>query len=133
MKLSIKLLSTLVLFLTIGSSVFAQKGERPQHDPVEMAERETSRLTEELELGESQVIKMKEINLAYAKKMQEARENNSENREAMKEVRDAINSDKSAEIKTILSEDQYKKYESLMAERGNRKGRSGKRGRGERG
>ena len=89
-----------------------------------MAERETTRLVEKLTLDETQTAKVQEINLTYAKKMQEAREDNKGNREAMKEIRTAIDAEKTAELKQVLTEAQFQTYEEMQSKRG--KGRGGR-------
>ena len=127
MKSSIKVITALLLFFAICTATSAQRGgERPS--PEEMAARQTKQMTEKLQLDEAQTAKVKEINLTYAKKMQEVRDNNRGNREAMREAVTALQKEKSAELKTVLSEEQLKSYEEMLAKRGGRRGGPGKRG-----
>jgi len=129
MKSSIKFLAIIALFFTFNFAAHAQRGGGPSLNPEQMAEKETTRLVEELTLDEAQAAKVKEINLAYAKKMQEARDDNKGNRDAMKEIVASIHTEKSAEMKMILSEAQFKTFEEIQAKQaGRKKGRGGKGG-----
>lgn len=105
----------------------AQRSERGKKnvDPTKMAERQTSQMVDKLSLDEVQTAKVKEINLAYAKKMHEAREDNKGNRDAMKEIVTAIESEKAAEMKTVLTGKQYRTFEKMQTEQSNHKGRKG--------
>ena len=92
-----------------------------------MAEKETTQMVEKLNLDEVQTVKIKEINLTFAKKKQEAKDENKGNKEAIKIITEAINNEKNAEIKQVLTDEQFKTYEELQAKK--TKGRGGKRGR----
>lgn len=127
MKSSIKFLAIIALFFTFNFAANAQRGVGQQHDPKQMAERQTTQMVEQLTLDETQTAKVKEINLTYAKKMQEAREDNKDNREAMKEIGAAINLEKSTEMKQVLTEAQFKAYEEMQVKKG--RGKGGKGGR----
>ena len=126
MKSSIKFLVILALVFTISFTANAQRGERKAPDPEKMAEKQTSKMVEKLALDQTQAAKVQAINLTYAKKMHEAREEHKEARDAMRKIGDAIHSEKSAEMKTILTDAQYKSYEEMEKKRGPHKG--GKRG-----
>lgn len=127
MKSSIKFLAIIALFFTFNFAANAQRGVGQQHDPKQMAERQTTQMVEQLTLDETQTAKVKEINLTYAKKMQEAREDHKDNREAMKEIGAAINLEKSTEMKQVLTEAQFKAYEEMQVKKG--RGKGGKGGR----
>ncbi|MEM1120248.1 MAG: DUF4890 domain-containing protein [Bacteroidota bacterium] len=127
MKSPIKFVVIIALFFAFTFSANAQRGDRPPRDPAQMAERQTTQMVEKLGLDEIQTVKVKEINLAYAKKMQEAHEDNEGNREALREIRTAINTEKSAELKLILTEEQFSAYEEMQAKRGKGKRKGGKR------
>lgn len=129
MKSSIKFLAIIALFFTFNFAANAQRGGGKQPDPAQMAERETTQMVEKLGLNDTQAVKVKEINLTYAKKMQEAMAGREENRDAMKEIGAAIQKEKSAEMKIVLLEKQFKAYEKMQAEQGDRmKGNGGKNG-----
>lgn len=121
MKSSIKFLAIVALFFSVNFTAFAQQRGQPL-DAEQMAEKQTTQMVEKLNLDEAQTSKVKAINLIYAKRMQEAHEDNKDNREAMKEVRTAINAEKSADLSLVLTDDQFKAYQELEQDRGQRGG-----------
>ena len=84
-------------------------------------------MIEKLNLSEVQAAKVKELNLTYAKKMHEAQQENKGNRNAMKEIRASIDNNKNAELKQVLTTEQFKSYEEMLAKKGKKKGRKGSR------
>lgn len=124
MKLSIKFLAIVALVFTFNFAANAQRGDRQPPSPEKMAERQTTRMVEHLALSETQAAQVQQIHLAYAQKMHEARENNEGNREAMKEIRTAINTEKETELQQVLTAEQFQTYAETKAKRG--KGRKGK-------
>lgn len=134
MKASIKFLAMIALIFTFSFAANAQRGgdrERPM--PEQMAERQTERMVEQLELNDTQAAQVEKINLAAAVKMQEARENSDGDREAMKEVRTAIRTEQTAALQSVLTEAQFQTYEESLAQGGKRKKGKGRRGDGDRG
>lgn len=129
MKLSSKIFTTIALILAISFSANAQRGERKAQDPEKRAAKQTAQMIEKLALSEDQATKVQEINLAYAIKMKEARENNKESREAMKEMRKEMDSAKNAELKAVLTQEQFQTLETMEKQRKPRrgKGKSGNR------
>lgn len=113
MKSSSRILAIIALFLTVSFTAFAQRGERKAPNPEKKAEKQTAQMVKALQLDEAQTSEVQAINLTYAKKMHEAMEGNKEAREAMKKIKDAINSEKNAEMKAVLNEEQYKSYQVL--------------------
>ena len=128
MKSSIKVFAAILFFFAVCTAVNAQRGGGQPPSPEDMAARQTDQMTKKLNLDEAQTAKVKEINLTYAKKMLETRENNRGDRQAMREAITPIQEEKNAELKTILTEEQYKSYEEMLAKRGGRRGGQGKRG-----
>ena len=124
MKLSINVLLFTALFLFMGFNADAQRRGGPPNAE-EMANKQTEHMTEELSLSTDQVAKVEAINLDYAKRIQAAREENAGNRSAMKEIMTAIENEKAAEMKTVLTEDQYKSFEEMQANQAKPKGRRG--------
>lgn len=125
-------MKSLSMFLAIATLSFAfsftanaQRGNRQPPNPEQMAERQTSQMVEKLNLDEVQTAKVKEINLTFAKKMHEVREENKDNRDAMKEIVTAVENEKAAEMKTVLTAKQYKTFENMQNEQTGRKGRKG--------
>jgi len=111
-------------FCLFTSVIFAQnrpqRGEgRPQMTTEERVKMQTDRMKENLTLDDKQYESVKELNLKYAKKMEE---NTERNRETFQKM----NEEKNKELKEILTEEQYKKFEEQNANRG-RNGRQGNR------
>lgn len=107
-------------FLAIAQFAFAQRGGgegRRGGSPEEMANRQTARMAEELDLSEAQVEKIKELNLLYAKKMRELRANAGDDRTGMREKMGALFQEKETELKKYLTTEQFEKYKKLEAER----------------
>ncbi|OIQ28724.1 MAG: hypothetical protein BM564_08100 [Bacteroidetes bacterium MedPE-SWsnd-G2] len=141
-----KILATIALAL-ITTSTFAQKPQHHQdrnhHDrmemmkdltPQEMAELKTKKMTLHLDLTDSQQKEMMALNLELAKtqkaKMQ-AREKQDKKPELSKEERLAKMNEKldhqiatKKRVKNILDEEQFEKWERMMAkkQRGKKKG-----------
>ena len=122
-----KFLAFIALFFTFTFAANAQRGDGQRLAPEDMAEKETTRMVEKLSLDQTQAAKIKEINLTYAKKMQAAHEDNKGDREAMKEIGAAIDTEKSAELKQVLTQSQFTAYEQMKGENGKGRGK-GKKG-----
>ncbi len=123
---------SLILFLfmaTVGITVAQQAdGRRQSRTPEERAELMTNRMVKDLALTSEQASKLKEVNLAQAKKMEtiwaKQTEDRKENRE---EARVALSSTEE-KYKEILTPEQFEKYEKNKEERiDKRKGRLGER------
>lgn len=126
-KSPIKFLAIIALFFAISFTANAQRGDRQALSPEQIAEKETTRLVEKLSLNETQTAQVQEITLAYAKQLQEAHENNEGDRAALKEIRTAINTEKTTELQQVLTEEQFIALDEIQAKKGKRKG--GKKGR----
>jgi hypothetical protein len=134
MKASIKFLALIALIFTFSFAANAQRGgDRERPTPEQMAERQTERMVEQLELNDTQAAQVKEINLAAAVKMQEARENSDDDREAMREVGKTIRTEQTTALQAVLTEAQFQTYEETLAQRGKRKKGKGRRGDSDRG
>jgi Spy/CpxP family protein refolding chaperone len=142
MNLSKRLLSAAAFLFILTISVSAQRGERgPRGDreksPEKMAERQTNRMTEGLDLTEAQAEKIMAINLMYAEKTLAAREEAKRKeelerekvREALKPMRDA----QEAELLSVLTPEQAEKFTAFMKEREEKGPRRGKGRKGEKG
>ncbi len=101
-------------------------GGRGQFSPEDMASRQTDQIGEYVTFTEGQRDKIYQLNLKYARKMQELRSGVSfrdmsdEQRAEMRKNMDQQQADKEAEMKSILSADQmtqYQKYQTEMRER----------------
>ncbi|HMQ49006.1 MAG TPA: hypothetical protein PKA00_16080 [Saprospiraceae bacterium] len=113
MKRSIQLLVSTVLFLALALTVNAQRGEGFP-TPEEMAERQTAHMTDQLKLSDEQKEQVKSINLTFSKKAHEIRQ---EQRQKEQAAMEKIKNEKLAEMKKVLSDEQYKQLEALHAER----------------
>lgn len=114
------------LFLIGAASVSAQGTERP--DPAERAEKQAERMATVLDLTPEQAEKVREINQSFAERAKAGREDLRKQREAMQEARKAA-------LKSVLTEEQFTKLETLQAQRMERRDERGgaDRGKGKRG
>ena len=127
MKLLSKFLVITTLLFAFSFAANAQRGNRQPLNPEQMAENQTTQMVEKLSLDAVQTAKVKELNLTYAKKMHEAREDNKGNRDAMKEILASIDTEKKAELKQVLTEVQFKSYEEMQGKKKTRKRKKGNR------
>ena len=114
-------LATIILVFAItGMGTFAYSQENldefmTETTPEERAQFQTDYMKENLSLTGDQEKKVHDVNVKYAEKMQEAYEaptNEQQKLNAMKR----INAEKEAELKLILSGDQYSTYEKNKEE-----------------
>ncbi len=118
--ISILLLALASIFsISCGSS----QNTTTSHDSTEvikkisleqMGERQTTQMTERLNLTPDQSIAVNAINIEYAKKLEDIRQQ-PRSRSKMNAFI-SMNKSKSADMKKILSSDQYKVYEEMMDE-----------------
>ncbi|MEM9832654.1 MAG: hypothetical protein AAF944_18630 [Bacteroidota bacterium] len=117
--------------LLIGTAAWAQPeggNGRRGGDPSQRAERLTASMTELLDLNEDQQNQVGDLNLEYAMKIQENREESQGDREAMRESMVALNQEKEEKLSAILSEEQMQLYHEKKEEfRKNSRERRGKR------
>lgn len=137
-----------VALLVIGLTTFAQekgkKGERKNMSPEERTEIRVEKMTKELDLNETQQKQVKEL-LASQKEDREeiiekrkeiketAEKATKEQREEMKAIMEEKKEAIKSKMKTILTDDQFKKWESNLedkkektTERKKRKGKKSK-------
>lgn len=123
-------ISGLILF-TFFSALQAQqpRGEGRDFSPEQRAAQQTALMTEKLSLSEAQTAKIKEINLKYAQKTKDARDaNTGGDWSAMREKMVAMRSEQDAELKTMLTSDQWTAWEKVREEQRNNRGGRGDRG-----
>ena len=99
-----------------------------QATPEERAERQTSMMTEQLGLSADQVTKLKPILLARVTEQSSLREKMQGDREAMIGEFRKLNEKYNAQIKAVLTAEQYAKYE---ANQGQMRGGGQRRGQGQ--
>ncbi len=106
-----------------GLTLQAQPGGGRAQNPEQRAEQQTATMTEKLSLSEAQAGKVKEINLKYAKKMQEARDQANGDWEAMRGTMGTMRTEQDSELQTVLTEEQWQQWikyrEEMRANRGN--------------
>jgi hypothetical protein len=88
----------------------------------ERVKAQTDRMKKDYELTDAQYDSVKKINLKYAKKAEETMRGNRDNREQNREILRKNQEEKSKELKAILTETQYKKYEEQLKARRERGG-----------
>lgn len=126
-----KILSVIICAF-IATSAFAQgfggQGGAPQFDPAQMATRQADRIKEACGLNDEQYAKIKEFYQKQQEEMMkqfqqggEGQERPRMSREDMQKRREA----QTAEIKKILTEDQFKKYEEMQSQQRQRMGQGG--------
>nr|WP_321356711.1 hypothetical protein [uncultured Draconibacterium sp.] len=125
-----KRLAFLLVVVLVGTTMaMAQnRGGQRQFDPEEMAKTQTEQFKTELELNATQTEKMEKVLLTSNKEMTAMRQEMSgeEDRTKMREKMMAMRTEQQKEIKKILTDEQFAKYEKLMEERrANRRGRAG--------
>ena len=124
-----KKLGFLVLFAMLFATIsMAQDRGMGNFDPKEMAKRQTEELTKTLDLNKDQQKKVLDLNLKQAEKMQAMREemrNGGGDREAMRGKMMQLREEQNKEMKKVLTESQYKKYEKYLEERRNMRGQEG--------
>ena len=102
----------------------------PDLDPAQAAERQTARMAEKLTLTEAQRTKVQAIHLNYARQMQAARPAPGAaetDRAAAKAKMDSLRTAKQAELKAVLSPEQWAAWEKAGREgRGKHGGKKGK-------
>ncbi len=121
--------SFLLAFLTAGgfAAAQAQPGGGMGMDPEKRAEQQTATMTEKLSLSEAQTAKVKEINLKYANKMKEARDNAGGDRETMRATMTTLRGEQDKELQTVLTEEQWQQWLKIREEmKNNRPGWGGK-------
>lgn len=101
---TMKKLKFVVLALMIFGSINLTMAQR--RDPKAMIEKETNWMIENLDLSDSQVKEVKEVNGDFTKEIQEMLQGGRPDRTKMKEMQ----TDKMKQMEEILSEEQFKEY-----------------------
>ena len=117
MKALVKKSFVLVLVSLFIFSVSAQRPDRgPRMTPEERATRQTEMMTKQLDLTADQQVKIKEINLKFSQQMAAQRDqaggDRQQNMEKMKAQMDA----RDAEIKQVLTPEQFEKWQTKRNE-----------------
>ncbi|MDR1170407.1 MAG: hypothetical protein LBK97_06200 [Prevotellaceae bacterium] len=100
-----------------------QRGQRGQRlSTEERVKAQTDRMKKDFELTDAQYDSVKRINLKYAKKIEEAFENSKKDDAKNMEVVQKNREEQNSELKAVLTEAQYKKYEEQLKARRERFG-----------
>ncbi|MCI1647260.1 MAG: DUF4890 domain-containing protein [Bacteroides sp.] len=115
-KLNGNLVLMMMLFVSMvfATQSFAQ-GRGGMRTPEERAKMLTEKIKEALSLNETQEKTVYDINLKYAKQNQEVMTSDGDRAEKMEKMR-SLQDAKNGELKKVLTEDQYKKYEKMLEE-----------------
>ena len=95
------------ILMMLFSNIQAQETEQVHKTPEEHAKNQTEWMIENLKISKEQQKTAEEINLTYARKMEEM---HVKNPKAGDKERDDINKAKAVEMKKILTPNQFKKY-----------------------
>ena len=131
MKTSIKIILGGLFLMLTTFPMFGQPGGRDMPSPEERAKRQTAHMTEELKLTSEQEKEVGDINLTYANKMKDARDEAAGDRTAMRAKMEAMMKEKSEALKEVLTEEQIKSFEEMESQNG--QGRQGNKKKGKRG
>ena len=115
-----KLMIAVVSVLLITTNVFAQQRQRPSAE--EMAKRQTEQMVEKLSLTDDQKEKAEVINLKYARLQSEMMQSGQGDRQARSDEMRKNREARDAELKEILTPEQYEQYQKIREEQMQRPG-----------
>ena len=98
-------------------------------NPEDMAKQRAARVSEALELNEQQTTDLEKLYLKYMEKQRELREENSGDRDAMRESMQKIATQQEEEMKTLFTEEQWTKWLEVREQFRQRQPRRGGEGR----
>lgn len=111
----IKKISFFFLMMTFWISITTAQMHPGMPNPEERAKRLAEMLKTELKLDIKQSKKVQDIVLKYSKRIDTLR-TKSKNRDEVFELMRKIQAEQDNEIKKVLTEEQYKKYQKIMSE-----------------
>lgn len=119
-------ITLIVMVVLIGTtmSMAQNRGGQRDFNPEDMAKRQTELYKTELNLDDAQAEKIEKVLLASNKEMMAMRQEmqNEEDRTKIREKMTELRANREKEIKEILNEEQFEKYQKLMEERRSRRG-----------
>lgn len=89
-----------------------QNAQQPRLTPVEMANKQSEKMSTELKLDEKQKKEVADINLKYAKLRDEVFKANQGNKEVLHSKMKEMNDQKKAELKKVLTADQFAQFQA---------------------
>lgn len=110
----------LCLVILLGStSLFARDNKRMEHKKVDPAAR-CERMITELKLDEKQAVEFRKVQQAFMEQAQKEREAANADREQRREKMKTLRDKQNAQVKKILTDEQYKQYLEKQERKGNR-------------
>lgn len=100
----------MIIAALASMTVAAQAQEKDRKTPQERAKLRTEHMTKELELSPEQQAKVEAINLKYADRVEAVRAEREAERTAKREAAEAMHAAHDAEMKAVLTADQYTKW-----------------------
>ncbi len=108
---TLKFVGLLILLPLISIPAYAQH----RFNSEEMAKRQSQNVIKNIpSLTQAQKDSVQTIFAKYAKLTQDAWQNNSGDRQAMRSQMQKLRSDRDAELKALFTKDQYQQYQKLM-------------------
>jgi len=111
-----KIIENLLLAIVVMASVNTNAQQKAPATPEERANKVTEWMKANLQLTEAQVSQVQDINLKYANKMQGLKDNTTLARRQKLQVLQDNDKAKDKELKNVLTDDQYKTYQSKKEE-----------------
>ena len=108
-----KVIGLCLVVLLSSTSVFARENRRM----------DKRKMIADLKLDEKQAVEFRKLQKEYMEKAQKEREAMKAEREKQREKMLAMREDKNAQMKKILTEEQYKQYLEKQQPKGNKHGR----------
>ncbi len=115
MRKKLILVSSIIWMMVFTACGQAPQGGRPQRTPEELAKRQTDFIKEATGIDDATTAKVDVISLKYAKETAKLREKYTD-REAMREPMKELNEKREAELKTVLTPDQFAKMKAAQEE-----------------
>jgi hypothetical protein len=114
-------------FFVMALAICAQLtfAQREPMDPVKRAERISTDLKQALTLDDATTKKVYDLELARIQEAQKIREKSADDREAMRESMKGVNEKFQTNLKGILNEEQFKKYQEWQAAEREKRGPRG--------
>jgi len=100
----------MIIAALASMTVAAQAQEKDRKTPQERAKLRTEHMTKELELSPEQQAKVEAINLKYADRVEAVRAEREAERTAKRDAAEAMHAAHDAEMKAVLTADQYTKW-----------------------
>jgi len=96
--------------------MFNASNAQNKQNPEERIKEQTEQMAKDLNLNDTQKEQVAEVNKKFAEKMKAIRMENNGNREAIRSAMKKPIDEREAELKKILTEDQYKKHLEIQAQ-----------------